>query len=336
MKRIKILVLLGAAVAACAAVVWWLTRADDADPAAMLHGNVDIRQVSLAFNATGRIAELAVREGERVRAGQLLGRLDVRALNLQAAQARARVRFQEQGLVRLRKGNRPEEIAQARSRVVQAVAEHDRAAKNLSRLTQAAAASGGRAVAAQDLESAATQERAARAALEGARQAYGLVAGGSTSEDIEQARAQLAMAQAELDLIEHQLAEARLTAPVDAVVRARLVEPGDMVSPQRPAYTLALDQPKWVRAYASEAQLARLRPGQKVDVLATEQEDAPVEGTVGYISSVAEFTPKTVQTEELRSSLVYEVRINVADPGDRLRMGMPATVRLRSGRKGGG
>ena len=117
-------------------------------------------------------------------------------------------------------------------------------------------------------------------------------------------------------------------APVDAVVRSRLVEPGDMASPQRPVYTLALLHPKWIRAYVSEANLGRIKPGQVARVTTDSAPAHPIDGRVGYIASVAEFTPKNVETEDLRTSLVYEVRINVDDPDDRLRLGMPATVEL--------
>jgi HlyD family secretion protein len=100
-----------------------------------------------------------------------------------------------------------------------------------------------------------------------------------------------------------------------------------MASPQKPVYTLAISRPKWVRAYVTGQDLTRVRPGQAATVRA-DGLPTPVPGTIGYISSVAEFTPKTVQTEELRTSLVYEVRVNVEDRDDALRLGQPVTVRL--------
>ncbi|HEY9064162.1 MAG TPA: HlyD family efflux transporter periplasmic adaptor subunit, partial [Burkholderiaceae bacterium] len=151
---------------------------------------------------------------------------------------------------------------------------------------------------------------------------------GARVEDVAQAQAQLEVTRAEQALLKHQLDEATLKAPLDAVVRARLLEPGDMASPQRPAYTLAVTQPKWVRAYLPENRLAQVRPGMAASIAIDGQPDSRLSGKVGSISSVAEFTPKTVQTEELRTSLVYELRVLVDDPQDLLRLGMPATVRL--------
>jgi HlyD family secretion protein len=154
---------------------------------------------------------------------------------------------------------------------------------------------------------------------------------GPRQEDILQGEAQLRASRARLQLLRRQLADADLAAPTDAIVRSRLLEPGEMASPQRPVYTLAITDPKWVRAYVSETDLGRLHPGATAAVIADSFPGRSFPGWVGFISSVAEFTPKAVQTEELRSSLVYEVRVFVKDPKDELRLGMPATVRIALG-----
>ena len=106
------------------------------------------------------------------------------------------------------------------------------------------------------------------------------------------------------------------------------MEPGEMASPQKPVFSLAVVDPKWVRAYVSEPDLGRVHPGAKANISVDSFPDRQFEGWIGFISPVAEFTPKSIETEELRSSLVYEVRVFVKDPTDELRLGMPATVRL--------
>jgi HlyD family secretion protein len=166
------------------------------------------------------------------------------------------------------------------------------------------------------------------AQLESRRKARDLVVAGPRQEDIDQAKAQLAVAEAELVLLQHQLSETVLKSPIDAVVRSRLLEPGDMASPQRPVFSLAITKPKWVRAYVTEVNLGCIQPGMTANIFTDSHPGEAFNGKIGYISSVAEFTPKTVQTEDLRTSLVYEIRILVDDPQDRLRLGMPATVRL--------
>jgi HlyD family secretion protein len=308
---------------------WRDTRHDQAqDSTLVLHGNVDIRQVSMAFNATERIASVDAKEGDRVAAGQVLARLDTRTAQLRVAQAAAQTSVQEQALKRLRAGTRPEEIAQARAALASATADADLATRQLTRLQGARDATGGRGVAQQDLDSAAARQKVSLAQVETAKKALELAVAGPRKEDIAQAEAQLGAARADKALIERQIEEAELKAPMPAVVRVRLLEPGDMASPQRAVLMLAIVRPKWVRAYVPEPRLSQIHPGTTATVTTDSDPGHPIPGRVGYIASVAEFTPKTVQTEELRTSLVYEVRIEVDDPEDKLRLGMPATVRI--------
>jgi HlyD family secretion protein len=313
--------------AALALTGWYHTRQPVDTATLVLFGNIDIRQVSLAFNGSERIAEMRVQEGDRVEAGQVIARLDTRALTLQIAQAEARSAVQEQVLLRLKHGTRPEEVAQARAEVHAAQAEADLAEQHIRRLQNINENSLG-AVSQQDMDNAQSRRRVALAQLENRKKALQLALIGPRQEDISQAEAQLNVARAELALLNHYLNQAELKAPINAIIRSRLLEPGDMASPDRPVYALAITDPKWVRAYVSEVDLGRIKPGMIARVTIDSHPDQPIQGRVGYISSVAEFTPKTVQTEELRTSLVYEVRIYVDDPNDHLRLGMPATVHI--------
>jgi HlyD family secretion protein len=311
-----------------AAAAWYAMRPAPGEDGLVLYGNVDVRQVSLAFNGSERIATLAVQEGDRVNAGQVLGRLDTTTLELRIAESRAQAAALEQTLARLRAGSRPQEVGQARAQTAEAQAEADVAAKSLVRLQGLAQGPVGRAVSLQDVDNAAARSKAAQARLEGARKAQELVQAGARKEDVAQAEAQLEAARAQTAVLAQQLKDAELRAPIAAVVRARLMEAGDMASPQRPVYTLAITDPKWVRAYVREVELGLVKPGMAASIAIDSLPDRAIAGKVGYISSVAEFTPKTVQTEDLRTSLVYEVRVLAEDKEDRLRLGMPATVRI--------
>ncbi|WP_317205841.1 efflux RND transporter periplasmic adaptor subunit [Janthinobacterium sp.] len=327
----KLLGLAAVALAAGLGLAWYLAQRPPAEAGLVLYGNVDLRQVSLAFNGSERIVRLAAREGERVRAGQVLGELDPAALTLEVAQAQAQWAVREQVLRRLRNGARPEELEQARAALRSARAEEENAGQQLRRLRGANAEAGGFAVSAQDVDGAATRLRVAAAAADGARQTLALRVAGPRREELAEAQAQLDAGAAQLALLRHRLGQLVLKSPVDGVVRSRLLEPGDMASPQKPVYALAINDPKWVRAYVRESELGLLKPGMAARVSSDSHPEAPVAGRLGYISSVAEFTPKTVQTEDLRTSLVYEVRVEVDDPRDQLRLGMPATVRFAAG-----
>ena len=318
-----------------AGLAWWLDRSDSEPRELTLYGNVDLRQVQLSFNNSERIDAVLVQEGDRVRQGQLVARLDTRRLEPQVAQAEAQVAAQRQVVQRLRSGSRPEEIAQARANVEAAKADAINARQQYERIKSAAEMSAGRAVRQQDVDSAKAAMEVAEAKLAVNERALELAVIGPRKEDIAEAEAQLRANEARLALLRQQLTDAQLLAPIDAVVRTRLLEPGDMASPQRPVFTLAITDPKWVRAYVSEPDLGKLHEGIAAAVAVDSFPERRFEGWVGFISPVAEFTPKAVQTEELRTSLVYEVRVFVKDPSNELRLGMPATVYIKTDREKG-
>jgi len=325
-KKILVPVLMLGAVAAFLILQPW--RTDEASDEILLYGNVDLRQVALAFKGSERVQEMRVEEGDSVVPGQVLAVLDTTMLSLRIRQAHAQVRVQQEGLNRLRSGSRPQEIAQTVAVSAAAQAELNQARQQLQRLRNINVETAGQAVSQLEIEAGEARFAVAEANLRRAQQGQELSTDGPASEDIARADAMLEAANAELAVLEQQLDDAQLRAPIAAIVRSRLLEPGDMASPQRPAYNLAITQPKWVRAYIGEVDLGRVLPGQSASVSTDSHPDQSLAGTVGYISSVAEFTPKAVQTEDLRTSLVYEIRIRVDDPSNRLRLGMPATVRL--------
>jgi HlyD family secretion protein len=319
---------IGLALIAALGIAWWLTHRHSAANEIVLYGNVDLREVDLAFNDSQRISKVLVQEGDSVRQGQALALLDTSRLTPQLNQAQAQADAQSAVLERLRHGSRPQEIAQARANLALAQADAGQARSNYLRVRQVFQSSSGRAVSRQDLDNAKAQWDVAQARVAVNRKALELAVIGPRREDIAQAQAMLAADQANVALLRQQLADATLKAPLAAVVRSRIAEPGDMASPQKTAFTLAITDPKWVRAYVSETDLGRVRAGMAATVEVDSFPGRRFDGWVGFISPVAEFTPKTVQTPELRSSLVYEIRVFVKDPGDDLRLGMPATVHL--------
>lgn len=327
-KRIIPIVLVALAVLG---VTWWLTHRHAAGSEIVLYGNIDLREVDLAFNDSQRITSVLVREGDSVRTGQVLARLDTSRLEPQLAQAEAQAAAQRAVVDRLHHGSRPEEIAQARANLMLAQADARQAHDNYQRLEAVWSSSGGQAVSRQEVDDAKAQADVSDAKVAVNRKALQLALIGPREEDIAQAEAVLDGEEAQAALLKQELADAQLRAPLDAVVRSRIAEPGDMASPQKTALTLAITDPKWVRAYVSETELGQVHPGMQAAVEVDSFPGRRFQGWVGFISPEAEFTPKTVQTQELRSSLVYEIRVFVTDPGDELRLGMPATVYLSPG-----
>ena len=328
MTRTVLIVSVVLAAVIAGGVAWWLTHPHKPPTEIVLYGNVDLRQVELAFNGSERVAAVLASEGDRVTKGQVLARLDNGRLAPEAAQAAAQVDAQRHAVDKLRHGARPEEISQARANVAAALADAGNARDKYERLLTLAKSSSGRALSRQDLDDARSAAESTAAHLTVDRQALRLQLIGPRREDIAQAESVLEGNNAQLALLRSELADAVLVAPMDATVRSRLIEPGEMAAPQKPAFSLAITDPKWVRAYVVETDLGDVHPGMKATVTADAFPKRSFAGWVGFISPVAEFTPKTVQTPELRTSLVYEIRVFVKDPGDELRLGMPATVHL--------
>ena len=328
MKRAVLVVTLIGGLVLAGGLIWWLSQRAHEAAELVLHGNVDLRQVDLAFNNSERIAAVLVQEGDRVHQGQVLARLDTSRLEPQLAQVEAQAAAQRQVVQRLRAGSRPEEIAQARANVEAGKADVVNARAQYERLQSAAAVSGGRAVRLQDVDNAKTALQVAEAKLVVNQRALDLALVGPRKEEIAENEARLRANQAQAALLRQQLADSQLIAPMDAVVRTRVMEPGEMASPQKPVFSLAITDPKWARVYVSEPDLGKVRPGMGATVMVDSFPKRRFEGWVGFISPVAEFTPKSVQTEELRTSLVYEVRVFVKDQADELRLGMPASAHV--------
>ena len=324
-KKKYILVLVPLLVTAGVIGYFFWSRTRTPENLLTLYGDIDIRQVQTALDDNGRLLDLKVQEGDRVRKGQLLAEIDPVRFRDAVDRDIANVAAQKQVLARLRAGSRPEEIAEARAEVAAAQATLSNAEVTWRR-QQALAVR--RYVPEQSLDNAATALKTTRANLDHAQQALTLAIKGPRQEEIAAARHQLQADKATLALARRALADTRLYAPEGGVIQDRILEPGDMVSPQTPVFTLALDNPVWVRAYLPEKALGRIRPGMKATIDSDSFPDRRFTGWVGFISPTAEFTPKTVQTTELRTELVYRVRVYACNPGHRLRLGMPVTVQI--------
>lgn len=290
-----------------------------------LYGNVDIREINAAFYDSGRIQQLLVQEGDKVHKGELLATLDDSRFTDALIAANARAANQKQILAALLAGSRPEQIAQAKAQMdaLEAVYQNNQANyRRYATLTPGGAAT------IQQRDDARAAFLNARQNYEAAKQAYILAVKGPRTEDIAAAQAAYDEAKANAALAARQEQDTKLYAPSDGIIEERVQEPGDMTAPSTPVYIIALTNPIWVRAYVPEAELGRVRPGQEANITTDSYPGKIYRGWVGYISPTAEFTPKTVETPDLRAQLVYQLRIYACAPDGQLQLGMPATVSI--------
>lgn len=306
----------------------WLWYQGQQDKGLTLYGNVDIRTVNMSFRVGGRLASLTVDEGDAITAGQTLGQLDKAPFENALLQAKAGVSVAQAQYDLMQAGYREEEVAQAAAAVKQAQAAYDYAQKFYQRQQ---GLWGSRTISANDLENARSSRDQAQATLKSAQDKLSQYRTGNRPQDIAQAKASLEQAQAQLAQAELDLRDTTLTAPANGTLMTRAIEPGSMLNAGSTVLTLSLTRPVWVRAYIDEPNLGQMQPGRELLLYTDGRPDKPYHGKVGFVSPTAEFTPKTVETPDLRTDLVYRLRIIVTDADDALRQGMPVTVTLNDG-----
>ena len=328
----------------------------ETDGKIVLNGNVDDREVNASFLVSERIATVNVEEGAVVKQGDLLAtletvRIENRIAEAQAAVDAAQAKVQtaqaaidaaQATLDKAVNGSRKEDVDLANA-AVEVIDAQIHAAENLyERNKKLSAENGVRAVSEQELDNSESNFKKLVAERKLAQTNVDRLLAGSREEDIaaakaalEQAKAQKAaaeaavvQAQAALTTQKQVLTDCQLFSPCNGIVRSRVLEPGEMAAPQTPVLIIAVENPKWVRVYLNETLLTKVKPSDKALVRVDGMADKPFEGWVGYISPTAEFTPKNVETPELRTSLVYEVRVFVNDPEGKLKLGAPATVEI--------
>jgi HlyD family secretion protein len=291
-----------------------------------LYGNIDIREANPGFNISGRVTSMHKEEGDRVARGDLLASLDSSTYAASVAEGKAKLAEAQASLNRLLAGSRPEEINKVRFDVKALETQIGVAKLDLERtkklLTESWASQ-------QKYDENLAALRNLEAKHNAAKQVLSLAVQGPRQEDIDFARANLEAARAGLTLAQARLGFTLLKASESGTIMTRLVEPGNVVLANSPIYAIALDKPLWVRTYVSAPQLGRVSPGQKATIRSDSWPDVKFEGRVGFISPISEFTPKSVETTEVRTSLVYRLRIYLENPGNRLRQGMPVTVHLQ-------
>lgn len=313
------------ALLAAAAVLYIQSRPAPESGVLQVSGNIEMTDAEVSFKIAGRVVERSVSEGESVKTGQSVARLDTSELLQEVSLRKAEVRAAEAALAELVTGSRPEEIAQAEAVVRRSQADVARARADLNRLKRLYEQDN---VSVQDYDTAKTVVAVTEAKLREAQEQLRLVQKGPRIEKIERSRAQLQQAEEALALAETRLSYATLTSPLTGLVLSHNIEQGEFVAAGTPIVTVGDLVHVWLRAYVDETDLGRVKVGQAAKVTTDTYPDKVYEGRLSFIASQAEFTPKSVQTKKERVKLVYRMKITIDNPHMELKAGMPADARI--------
>jgi HlyD family secretion protein len=312
----------------------------DPQPASGLRvsGHVEATEVHVSAEVGGRILELPVDEGDRIASGDLIARLDTRDTELQIQRARAERSAADAQLRLLKAGARPEDIRQADAQVLAAEAEvttldaeRKSAALDLERFETLLAANAGSRKQRDDAQSRVDvvreRLRGARERVQAARETAARLRAGSRSEEIDAARARVAVVDAQLASLRKSAGDAEVRAPAAGVITQRLAEPGEVTAPRAPLVVVTDLDHAWANLFVPEPMIPRVRLGQSATVY-TDAGGEGIAGKVTFISPKAEFTPRNVQTAEERSKLVYRIKVSVDNRDGVLKPGMPVDAEL--------
>jgi HlyD family secretion protein len=289
-------------------------------------GTVEATDADLGFQMAGRIASIEVREGDSVRAGLEVARLDTEELTARKASAEAQVQGARALLTELERGARPGEIAEVRAGLRQAEERRDDAVRDLERAQRLFE---GGAVSQEALDKARTAAQVAEAGVDQARERVQLLEEGPRTERVAAQRAVVSQAEAAVRQIDAALGNASIMAPFAGVVTLRHREPGETVSPGAPVLTVMNPEDRWVRIYVREDRIGEVRIGQTARITSDTYPERDYDGEVIFIANEAEFTPRNVQTTEERVKLVYAIKVRITgDPSHDLKPGIPADVVL--------
>ena len=314
--------MLGVLALTAAGYLYVRTAANQApDSSLRISGNIEAHESVVSFKVQGRIMELPVQEGQYVKQGDLLARLDDDDYRQQVSVDEATVGMRKAELELSVAGSRVQEIQAAKQTLIDARADLELKRAEFRRRQELLAEQG---VSEEDIDRAASQLKRAQATYERAKQTHDQVVEGTRKEEIAVRRANLESAREALQMSRLKLNYTVLSAPVSGVVLVRQAELGEVVSAGTPVVTIADVDYLWMRGYINEMDLGRVKWGQSATIHTDTFPDKTYQGRVSFISSQAEFTPKSVETHKERVTLVYRIKIDLDNPNHELKPGMPA------------
>lgn len=287
------------------------------------YGNIDLRTVSLGFRVSGKIQELYFDEGQKVKKGDVLGKLEDDLYTQALNSIQAQIKMQKAQLDKLQNGYRKEDIAKALATYGNALVTLEKSKTDFKRYENLNKT---KSVSKQTFDDYKFAFQAAQAQADYAKSELEQMQNGYQKEDIASAIAQLESLKAQEQEAKIHLNDTKLISPNDGTILTRAHEIGAIVSEGTPIFEMALTNEYWVRSYIEEKYLGLIEPNMKAKVYTDSKPDKAYEAKVSFISAQAEFTPKSVQTTELRTQLVYRVRLVIQNPDKYIRQGMPVTI----------
>ena len=284
-------------------------------------GTIEATEVDIRSEASGKILTLYFDEGDWVKKGDILAEVDHEKRDIELAQAKARLAEAEAQLALLIKGLRDKEVERSHEAFLESkvlLKDSKREYKRIQKLYDEGVVDLG----SRDKVEAAYE--AAQKRYEIAKKNYEIAVEGSRKEEIQAGEAVKAAAEAQVRLIKRQIEDATVTIPVDGVISERYVELGEFISEGSLIATVIDLKHVWIMAYVTEKNLGKVKLGKRGKVMIDSFPDKEFIGKVTYISPEAEFTPKNIQTKEERVKLVFGVKIEVENPDQELKPGMPA------------
>ncbi len=290
-----------------------------------LSGNIEVTEASIGFKMPGRVVERIVDEGDTVKKGDMLARLDDSEIALMVSQGRAFLEEARIKLAEMSAGSRFQEIKLARA---QAKAQEAELEKTKNDYVRAEILYKNGAISASSFDAAKSAYDARTALHRSSLESLSLIREGPRKEEITIAAQKVKQAEAALAVSGQRLKDTAVCSPMDGVVLKKHVEAGETIASGIPVVTIGDLGNPWVKVYVKEDMLGLIKLGQKAKITVDTFKGKAYEGFVSFISSEAEFTPKNVQTQEERVKLVFGVKIKVKNINNELKPGMPADVMI--------
>ena len=321
----KVILILVMVILVASGGYYYVSHKNGQEKPLIFYGNIENRTQDLSFRFLGTIKSISKDEGESFKRGEPLVLLDTTTLRYQLENLTAQLIAEKATLAKLTKGYRVEEISQAKASVEETKAALEGTKDVYLRQQKLFKVD---ATTEQDYITAKTQYDKANASYDKALSYYDMVRKGYQVEDIEVQNAKVMALTAQVKSLENDIKDATLYAPTQGTVLARYKEPSSTVTAAQSILEIALEDEYWVKAYVDEPLLGKITQGESMLIYIDSRKE-PYEGSIGFISPVAEFTPKNIETMVLRPELVYRFRVIIKHPDSHLKQGMPVTIKCK-------